>query len=238
MRKIYQSFEELLKQNQGLFSLLRKKEGRKMDGTFRAIWDARQAEIDEFKVAVDELYKQINFEQKQSKEYKSLLEKSLKENADQEERLNKLSEFLSISTTEFADELFQKEKMISYLNKKFEERLAFEETLNSEIQKKERFSRSLESAFNMAQSQIGHESEVIENKEKAVAEQSVQIDLLLKEIKNLKNKNQEVNQELENTLKELEESKSYARQYKMINNKMSNELHRLNNKVHELDPFQ
>lgn len=209
-----------------------------MDGTFRAIWDARQAEIDEFKVAVDELYKQINFEQKQSKEYKSLLEKSLKENADQEERLNKLSEFLSISTTEFADELFQKEKMISYLNKKFEERLAFEETLNSEIQKKERFSRSLESAFNMAQSQIGHESEVIENKEKAVAEQSVQIDLLLKEIKNLKNKNQEVNQELENTLKELEESKSYARQYKMINNKMSNELHRLNNKVHELDPFQ
>ncbi len=238
MRKIYQSFEELLKQNQGLFSLLRKKEGRKMDGTFRAIWDARQAEIDEFKVAVDELYKQINFEQKQSKEYKSLLEKSISENAAQEERLNRLSEFLSVSTTEFADELFQKEKMITYLNKKFEERLAFEETLNTEIEKKERFSRSLESAFNMAQSQIGHDSEVVENKEKAVAEQSVQISLLLKEVKNLKNKNQEVNQELENTLKELEESKSYARQYKMINNKMSNELHRLNNKVHELDPYQ
>lgn len=238
MRKIYQSFEELLKQNQGLFSLLRKKEGRKMDGTFRAIWDARQAEIDEFKTAIDELYKQINFEQKQSKEYKLLLEKSISENANQEERLNKLSEFLSVSTTEFADELFQKEKMISYLNKKFEEKMASEDKLNNEIEKKERFSRSLESAFNMAQSQIGHETEVKENKEKAIEEKSVHIDLLLKEIKNLKNKNQEVNQELENSQKELEDSKSYSRQYKMLNNKMSNELHRLNNKVHELDPFQ
>ena len=238
MRKIYESFEELLKQNQGLFSLLRKKEGRKMDGTFRAIWDARQAEIDEFKTAIDELYKQINFEQKQNKEFKTLLEKSIAENATLEEKIIKLTDFLSISTTEFADELFQKEKMISYLNKKFEEKLASEESLTTEIQKKERFSRSLESAFNMAQSKIGHEANTVEMKEKAVEEKTVQIDLLLKEIKNLKNKNQEVNQELESTLKELEDSKSYARQYKMLNNKMSNELHRLNNKVHELDPFQ
>jgi chromosome segregation ATPase len=238
MRKIYQSFEELLKQNQGLFSLLRKKEGRKMDGTFRAIWDARQAEVDEFKAAIDELYKQINFEQKQSKEYKTLLEKSISENANQEERLDKLTEFLSISATDFADEIFLKEKMISFLNKKLEERVASEDKLNNEIEKKERFSRSLESAFNMAQSQIGHETDVKENREKAVEEKTVHIDLLLKEIKNLKNKNQEVNQELENSQKELEDSKSYARQYKMLNNKMSNELHRLNNKVHELDPFQ
>ena len=120
MRKIYQSFEELLKQNQGLFSLLRKKEGRKMDGTFRAIWDARQAEVEEYKDAIDELYKQINFEQKQSKNYKSLLEKSISENATMEERLEKLTNFLSVSTSEFADEIFQKEKIISYLNKKFE----------------------------------------------------------------------------------------------------------------------
>jgi DNA repair exonuclease SbcCD ATPase subunit len=238
MRKIYQSFEELLKQNQGLFSLLRKKEGRKMDGTFRAIWDARQAEIDEFKSAIDELYKQINFEHKQSKEYRFLLEKSVQENEVQDKRLSELTNFLSISSTEFADELFQKEKMISYLNKKFAEKTISEEVLNSEIEKSERYQKSLESAFNMAQSQIGHETSVVEKREKSVEEKTVHIDLLLKEIKNLKNKNQEVNQELENTLKELEGSKTYARQYKMINNKMSNELHRLNNKVHELDPFQ
>ena len=119
MRKIYESFEELLKQNQGLFSLLRKKEGRKMDGTFRAIWDARQAEIDEHKVAIDELYKQINFEQKQSKEYKSLLEKSISENAKLDEQVDTLTNFLSESATQFAEELFQKEKMVSFLNKKF-----------------------------------------------------------------------------------------------------------------------
>jgi chromosome segregation ATPase len=238
MRKIYQSFEELLKQNQGLFSLLRKKEGRKMDGTFRAIWDARQAEIDEFKSAIDELYKKINFEQKQSKEYRFLLEKSVQENEVQDKRLSELTDFLSISSTEFADELFEKEKIISYLNKKFAEKTNSEKVLNSEIEKSERYQKSLESAFNMAQSQIGHETSIIEKREKSVKEKALHIDLLLKEIKHLKNKNQEVNQELENTLKELEGSKTYARQYKVINNKMSNELHRLNNKVHELDPYQ
>ena len=66
----------------------------------------------------------------------------------------------------------------------------------------------------------------------------MQISLLLKEVNNLKNINQEINQELESTMKELEESKAYTRQYKMINNKMANELHRMNNKVHELDPLQ
>ncbi len=238
MRKIYQSFEELLKQNQGLFSLLRKKEGKKMDGTFRAIWDARQAEIDEYKSALDELYKQINFEQKHSKEVKSLLEKSISENAVLETQVETLTNFVTASATEFADELFQKEKMISFLNKKFNQRLEVEEQLESEIEKSSRYQRSLESAFNMAQSKIDHEATEKDSKSRDVNEKSEQINLLLKEINNLKNINQEINQELESTMKELEDSKAYARQYKMINNKMANELHRMNNKIHELDPLQ
>lgn len=238
MRKIYESFEELLKQNQGLFSLLRKKDGKRMDGTFKAIWDARQAEIDEHKSAIDELYKQINFEQKQNKEYKSLLEKSISENAKLDEQIETLTNFLSASATEFAQELFQKEKIISYLNKKFSERLDVEGKLEAEIEKNSRYQRSLESAFNMAQSQIDHESKGKEVKEKDANEKAQQISLLLKEVQNLKNINQEINQDLENTLQELEESRSYARQYKMINNKMANELHRVNNKLHEVDPYQ
>ncbi|MBK26872.1 MAG: hypothetical protein CME70_22915 [Halobacteriovorax sp.] len=238
MRKIYQSFEELLKQNQGLFSLLRKKEGKKMDGTFRAIWDARQAEIDEYKTAIDELYKQINFEQKHSKEVKTLLEKSISENAELDAQVETLTNFLSASATEFAEELFQKEKMISFLNKKFNQRLEVEEKLSNEIEKNSRYQRSLESAFNMAQSKIDHEATEKNSKARDVNEKSEQINLLLKEINNLKNINQEINQELESTMKELEDSKAYARQYKMINNKMANELHRMNNKIHELDPLQ
>lgn len=238
MRKIYQSFEELLKQNQGLFSLLKKKDGRKMDGTFRAIWDARQAEVDEYKVAIDELYKQINYEQKHSKEVKTLLEKSIAENAAQDEQIEKLTEFLSISATEFAQELFQKEKMVSYLNNKFNQKLEVEDKLETEIEKNLRYQRSLESAFSMAQAQVDHESKTILTKERDVEEKSEKINLLLKEINNLKSINTEVNKELEETLKELEDSKTYARQYKMINNKMANELHRVNNKLHEIDPLQ
>lgn len=209
-----------------------------MDGTFRAIWDARQAEIDEYKVAIDELYKQINYEQKNSKELKSLLEKSIAENAVQNEQVDKLTNFLSVSTTEFAEELVQKEKMISYLNKKFNKKLKVEEELESKIEKDSRYQKSLESAFSMSKAQVDHEVNTIEKKEKIVAEKSERIDLLLKEINNLKTINSEVNLELESTLKDLDESKTYARQYKMINNKMANELHRVNNKLHEIDPIQ
>lgn len=238
MRKIYKSFEELLKQNQGLFGLLRKKDAPKLNGTFRAIWDARQAEVDEYKVAIDELYKQINFEQKQSIEVKALLEKSVSENAQQNKQIETLTDFLTNSATEFAQELFQKEKIIAYLNKKFNQRLEVEEQLEVELEKSSRYKRSLESAFNMAQSQIEFEEASNESKEKSVLEKSEKISLLLKEINNLKGINQEINQELEDTMKSLEDSKSYARQYKMINNKMANELHRVNNKLHDSDPFQ
>ena len=47
MAKIYQDFQELVNDYKSIFKLLEKNE--KMPGIYRAIWDARQSEIDSFK---------------------------------------------------------------------------------------------------------------------------------------------------------------------------------------------
>jgi len=215
---IYKNFQHLLTENSGIFKLFNK---TKNPGMFQALWQARQAEVDTYKERlkqtekklgqVHDIYAQENRElHRKIKDLQAIL-------MGHAQTANSLKNKLKTTDLEFGGI-----KEEATLLKSESQRLAIEnETLKVEtsILQKEQL-------------------DLMSEKDRLARELSKTHEALLKTHERQKvliNENEELNLENDGLNIKLEKSKHYAKEFRRINGRMENELHRIN---HELERAQ
>jgi chromosome segregation ATPase len=215
---IYKNFQNLLAENSGVFKLFKK---TKNPGMYQAVWQARQAEVDTYR----ERLKQV--------EHKlvHLSDHAATENISMHRRIKDLQAIL-LGKGETIDDLKKQKKRL-------------EETL-TQLQKDLLVSRQDNEQLDIVKrsyerKSLGQEGEIKKlreqmkttNQELSIAHQAlVKLDC---EHTELYRDHEELTLENEKLHDDLEKSRHYAKEFRRINGRMENELHRVN---HELEKVQ
>ena len=200
MRKIYDSFSDLFEQNKSLFKFFKH---LKYKGALRAIWDARQGEVDLLK------------------------ETAVEEAKEKREKIEGLEEKVSELIRDLAQRerilTFQREK-ITQLEGELSELQSKKEYEEEERKKVVALNNNLEQGLSILRHQLSqykgenkHLEEQLETFIDALAEKEYLC-------KNLENKLQEKSNLYECVAKELEKNQAYIRTQKRLNEEMSDEL--------------
>jgi chromosome segregation ATPase len=228
---IYATFEELIKENKGLFKLFRK---AKNPGLVRAVWDSRQVEVETLNTQLLKREEQIVGRDQKIQE--------IKEEWSDKERLW------------FENFIQEREKERTYLQNIDEKEIDIDflkKTLNSleneigqwqkrtkiihfERERLEKLSRSLESALNIKLAEVKgleKKAEGLRNDTElghyTMIRQQEELEIVFHEKSELSAENNELTEKLE-------KSESKARQLKRFNFQLENELYKSGHQIDEL----
>lgn len=215
---IYKNFQHLLTENSGIFKLFSK---TKNPGMFQALWQARQAEVDTYKERlsqtetklnqIQQIYAQENRElQRKIKDLQALL-------LGQELTTDNLKNKLKVTDQDYTN---IKEDIV-FLKAEAERLTVENQTLKNELSISEKDQLDLMNE----KDKMGRE--LLKTHESLMKTHERQ-QILAKE-------NEELLSENESLSFSLEKSKHYAKEFRRINSRMENELHRVN---HELERVQ
>lgn len=218
--QIYKTFEDLLKSNKSLFKLFSKSTN---NGLLKAIWEAREAEINVYKEKIKYLQAKAETTEIELAEKKKTILFFEQEVAKNEAMINALS--VKRDSTLYQVSFLEEE--INSRDQKFEE-------AQKEIQKLKNYVEVLEKTLKMKDAEdnkTDKDLNVLEDN-MTIAHQTImeldhQNQLKLERIEWLE-------KELAKTQDALKLEKATNRQYKDLNFKMSNELYKLNHEVERL----
>jgi len=230
----YKTFDDLLKNNKGLFKLFWKSQN---NGLLKAIWEARQGEIDILKdqikflkdkgslqeAEIGEKNTMMNLMSKKIESEKANFEAALESHKAEVNALNVRRESLLYQLSYDEKEIEARDLKISLLESELEKMKSYasvmEKTLamkDAEDQKQHSDQYALEENLT-----ISHETLIeLNNQREALASQVSRLESELSELKS-----------------QYKESQAVTRQFKELNFKMSNELYKLNHEVERLNGF-
>lgn len=257
---IYNNFQNLLENNQGVFRLFRK---AKNPGMYQAVWLSRQAEVETYRerllqseskqqIIKDDLESVIlNLEVKQIEEEKQwqLLESQwFEQHNDQRQAI----EFLEARLQEAREKIQnqkeeaiktdqnQKEELLKLKNNHAREKQALKKDLLAQREETEKFrilSRSLERVIKM---NTHKDSKYEDQIKKLETHLTLSQHALIKLDSEYDNAQIEA-EELKNRLYELEEkfheSERYNKEFKRINHRMENELYRVTTELENIQSY-
>ena len=267
MGEFYKSFTDLMEKNKTVFRFLKNGSG---NGLARAVWDSRDFEIKSLKDKIHSLEKEKeevikkdqrlleledkikNFQKEdefssqiieglklKNKSISGDLEKTLKENSgiikkfrDREVRLNKMK-------IELADNLTEIKELKEELKRsKFKENGYIKL-----VEKKEKFSREIQTDSELKVKKLIREKELITNSlTKNIKEISSNFKIELLKVQNLKEQNKKLKMEIkkgqqfvENLKEEIRKVRANTKKYQILNYKLEAELFRINGDLESLN---
>lgn len=230
----YKTFDDLLKNNKGLFKLFWKSQN---NGLLKAIWEARQGEIDILKdqikflkdkttlneAEIGEKNTMINLMSKEIETSKAQFEAATESHKAEVNALNVRRESLLYQLSYDEKEIEARDQKISLLETELEKMKSYasvmEKTLamkDAEDQKQSSDQYALEENLT-----ISHETLIeLNNQREALTSQVRRLEKELTELK-----------------AQHKEGQAVTRQFKELNFKMSNELYKLNHEIERLNGF-
>ncbi len=217
---IYKNFQHLLAENSGIFKLFKK---TKNPGMYQAVWQARQAEIDTYKERLNQVESKLgHINTNRSHDFKQ----GLRNTKDLEAKL--LGQEETNSTLKSRLALSEKQSEIDN-----EELARLRESterykIENQILQKQMKEVNLENV--RSQDSISKLREDLYHAHNALVKVNDQHQKLSQDY-------DELNLENEKLSDSLEKSKHYAKEFRRINGRMENELHRVNNELEKVQGF-
>lgn len=215
---IYKNFQNLLAENSGVFKLFKK---TKNPGMYQAVWQARQAEIDTYRERLSQVENRLNH----------LSNDAVNENRSMHRRIKDLQAIL-LGKGETIDHLKER------LKEQEDELKQLKKNYNVKCQENEQLT-IINNSCDRKIEQLNQEvrglkkQDDIQAKELSIAHQAlIKLD---QEYNELGSNYDELTNENNQLCQELEKSRHYAKEFRRINSRMENELHRVN---HELERVQ
>ncbi len=223
---IYENFQNLLDNNQGVFRLFRK---TKNPGMYQAVWQARQGEVDTLKERLkfcEESIRQKNemLEEKE-KSWQSRERDWFEQHVDTMDLLQSSQEKIRDLEEETIEGLEKeieawKEKTIS-LREDLEKHKTLTRSLNRVIEMKTEENKKLSADFKKQQNHLNLSQHAL-----------IKLD---DEYEAVRSQNEDLKERVAYLEDELKQAQTYAKEFKKINHRMENELYRVN---HELERAQ
>lgn len=222
MEKIYQSFDELLKQNQTVFKLIEKSTHL---GLYQAVWDARQAEVDDLKL-------KLQGSQKNATDFKNQLQVQVKKNQEilPHAKLESSKEIQKLNNelTAALEKISELEALSIVQAEELDKSSAYVQNLREYAEKSSIFAEQ-------AQLQALHsERECIEEKERVLA-LSIKEENYVKEIQELKTSLANVTSDYQNSFAKCAELTAESKELKKELDKMNLDYLKELSKCEKLD---
>lgn len=229
---IYNNFQNLLDNNQGIFRLFKK---TKNPGMYQAVWLARQAEMETLK----ERLHQTELLLEKQKELKTDTEYSWQDNErawfEQHDELNQEITQLKKKVQERDSTIERQKETLQGLEKEIEAWKEKSIDLREDREKFKVLARSLERVVNMktqqddkSQKDLGKIKNHLNLSQHALIKLDDEYTLVEQE-------NQQLKAEVEQLREKLSKNENYTKEYRKINHRMENELYRV---THELEKVQ
>lgn len=237
---IYENFQNLLDNNQGIFRLFRK---TKNPGMYQAVWQARQGEVETLRERLSHMERNVLAKIESQKNLESeWCDREISWFEEHQHLLDRIKDLKSIieSKNEQINDLHlsikrTEEETIEGLEKEI---AAWKEkyfSLREDLEKYKTLSRSLNRVVEM---KAGEDNKTEKDFKKLESHLRLSQQALIKlddEYERVSNENERLRVEMEELKDELKKSNSYAKEFRRINHRMENELYRVNN---ELERYQ
>lgn len=237
---IYENFQNLLDNNQGIFRLFRK---TKNPGMYQAVWQARQGEVETLRERLAHMEKNVLVKIESYKKLDSQWqEREINWFEEHQHLLSRIEDLKHIIETK-NDEIRTLE--LSLVKKQEETITGLEQEISTwkekyfllreDLEKYKTLSRSLNRVVEMKQ---GEDNKNANDKRKLESHLRLSQQALIKldeEYERVASENELLKAEIDDLKEELKKSNNYAKEFRRINHRMENELYRVNN---ELERFQ
>ncbi len=220
MYDTYQTLEEFLQAN----GLAKKAylEGPHPE-VFHLLFDSKQNEIDKAHQMIDHLKAQLS---RLGQEMRHIEERNFTERLTLGQQSKKLTETIQeLEKRNIVLESSNAER--SFLNNEIE-------ALHKQCEQYSRLQKSMDHALKWERSQINSLTRETEELSQSVDTSHMAVIQMDQEIQHLKSKLADREKQIQEMSEELDDSRSYGRQYKQINNRMTNELFRKNSEIEKL----
>lgn len=228
---IYNNFQNLLDNNQGIFRLFKK---TKNPGMYQAVWQARQGEVDTYREVLDRAEESIL-------DHKNQL---LKKESDWSERecvwFEEHQHFLS-RIKDLHELIEGKNGIISGLRETLQglekEIEAWKEksySLREDLEKYKVMNRSLERVINMDRTKENKAQDDLVKMQRHLNLSQHALIKLDDEYEMVRSENVHLKKRIDELEDQLNQSKSYAKEFRKINHKMENELYRVTNELEKV----
>lgn len=217
---IYKNFQNLLAENSGVFKLFKK---TKNPGMYQAVWQARQAEVDTYRERLQQVEKRLNF----------LSNDAVTENRSMHRRIKDLQAIL-LGKGETIDDLKDRLHKCEQELKETQKSLALKE---QESQHLSIINQSFERKNDQARQDIALLTKENTKKEKDITIAHQALIKLDQDYQDLRANCDDLTQENNKLCDELEKSRHYAKEFRRINSRMENELHRVHTELERVQSF-
>lgn len=233
---IYENFQNLLDNNQGIFRLFRK---TKNPGMYQAVWQARQGEVDTLKERL--CYMERNLQAKMES-FKALdsdwSERECQWFEEHQHLLQRITDLKIIIETknENINDLHQSIKRIEEetIQGLEQEITTWKEkyfSIREDLEKYKTLSRSLNRVVEMKQGEDNKTSKDVKRLEGHLRLSQQALIKLDDEYERVASENDRLKSRIEALEDEVKKSNSYAKEFRRINHRMENELYRVNNEL-------
>jgi chromosome segregation ATPase len=213
MAKIYQTFNELLTQNRGLFKLVSKS---KNPGLLNAIWESRTPEIEALKKNLEAIWNENSELANELAHTHATLNSTRDELAQTQKRLQReenIKEGKSVESSFFQEELqVSKEKRSE---------------LEIELAKARHYITTLERVTSMKEAELNHANSQLKTLSDNLSIAHTALLTIDQDLQHARSEALKERNEREKSENKLKEEGAMVRQYKQLNFKMSNEMYRL-----------
>ena len=223
---IYENFQNLLDNNQGVFRLFRK---TKNPGMYQAVWQARQGEVDTLKERLKDTETTIQSKNREMESTQSSWQERERDWFEQH------SDTLNLLRSSQNKVHALEEETLKGLEAEIEAWKEKAISLREELEKHKTMTRSLNRVINLKTTE---NEKLASDFKKQGNHLNLSQHALIKlddEYESVKSDNQELKERVNYLEDELKQAQTYAKEFKKINHRMENELYRVN---HELERTQ
>ncbi len=233
---IYENFQNLLDNNQGIFRLFRK---TKNPGMYQAVWQARQGEVDTLKERLSQLeirvQDKMNETLKLDSEWRERECSWFEEHQHLLERIQDLKHLIEdknhkINTLQ-GDIKRTHEETVQGLEKEIETWKEKYFLIREDLEKYKTLSRSLNRVVEMRRGENLKTEKDVKRLESHLQISQQALIKLDDEYEKIQEENHHLKNRIEELEEELEKSKSYAKEFRRINHRMENELYRVTSEL-------
>ena len=211
---IYKSFQHLLSENSGVFRLFKK---TKNPGMYQAVWQARQAEVDTYRERLEQAEKKLFARSKVSVLEHKVSGRKIKD-----------LEAMLIGKNETIENLKEELTSIKIVQDTLEDNYLHVTNENERLhiveRTQERLIQTHEKQFIAKEKEISQLKKDLQVAHQALLKLDHDHQELVKEF-------DEISLENDKLADELDRSRHYAKEFRRINGRMENELHRVNSEL-------
>jgi len=232
---IYNNFQNLLENNQGVFRLFRK---AKNPGMYQAVWQSRQAEVDTYKERLLQSEELLSSKDREKAAIENQFETCEATWFEQHNEQRQTIEFLQAQLKQANETITrQNDEAIRSKDNYNREKMALKKDLLQQREETEKFrilARSMERVIKMNGHKNGRYEDEIKKLETHLNLSQHALIKLDDEYENSQIEIQRLQHRIEELESELDESKRYNKEFKRINHRMENELYRVTSELENI----